>query len=1183
MMQHNLSHREQEVLRLIAYENTNDEIAEKLYISFQTVKTHRKNLLEKLSVKNTAGLVRRSFELGLLQIEQPMDALQPKEKGHWVFGFSILESRGLALKGFIIIGLHLGFLNPTFSQILNGEINWEVRLKSTYYAGETDPHIAGPNSLQDEPTFLFHAHDNTQPLETEFGVNFFTYSCTTIVEGPVPGVDLCVFWDRWHDGPFSCTNPAEATTWPGCDFAWHSSQGAPGTIIDTNYQVSASEIQLGIRLFEDDSYDGFSTDNGGPLRCNCTANIGRSDTGDDPMINAMYSFPIDGSKSLKVETWDVALADTASASVEIMFAFVNGHTRAKPLQFGELAYNSTVSHANTSFDVEGNWNVYRNTSANGDGTRVYSFSVPADGAEVDIDVDTENNDGSYVAVYRSGPSSASLVAATSFGINDLPPISFCRKHPDDTDPTPFTTYRIEIQTNERDAFTISLQTGPTSGCLANIENQLLTDQYRVEFGLPDQTACATGSSYQTYGQRLETDFNNLINSTIIQNFHLLHKGEESVNGLFVEFLPLVINLTKTVRVYHYRQDLSILGASNDLVLALLEEHPMPSGTQFLATNYQLQPPTGSAGDAIVFEIFTGSGDNKLVIAAPLLVTGIDVTSGVLGETVKPDQIDLILYDPPGGESFATFVQDFAVCRTVTRSFTEGSGSNGELKVKFGVKGSLGFIVNTDFELSTSTNLNTTFTRDTSIGVSYRECTKISAGFKTSDDVTGIGDKADLFIGTGEQWEWGFQDSIGLDMTCNLTRDSSFITAVKGETQFVWTKSKIESEMLELQDSITYYQNLINGDPNTAAEIRLDKARKEEQLRIWTEVLNNYNAKKANMSNSISPFNWSLGGGANFYAETVEVSNARSSESNLIFDQAAGQDFTALIGATGIEGGFRVLMNNQISGSITKDSSKSTTIHYEYKDGPGDSHVGVITRDPDFGTHIFHLSNTSKTSCPYEGGVARDQPFIGVSCSPQGPFLDKIYIENINSASEVTLYVQVCNNNMQEARNTSWRLDGNSRNIKYQFNGQAGQQIFNLGFFAAGHCDIMELTFDMNNNNGSYNGLTFRLYPACLEDFETALLDESDDIVVNLTYGGVGNYPTGMIQNCGGCVGTMELNASSGILDGIYTAGSQITLKAGTQFGVGKNITLDAPVVLFEQDNAVPATTILTIKQDGCQN
>lgn len=69
-MNHLISEREKQILFLIAYENTNDQIAEKLYISFETVRTHRRNLLEKLSVRNTAGLVRKSFELGLLPLEK---------------------------------------------------------------------------------------------------------------------------------------------------------------------------------------------------------------------------------------------------------------------------------------------------------------------------------------------------------------------------------------------------------------------------------------------------------------------------------------------------------------------------------------------------------------------------------------------------------------------------------------------------------------------------------------------------------------------------------------------------------------------------------------------------------------------------------------------------------------------------------------------------------------------------------------------------------------------------------------------------------------------------------------------------------------------------------------------------------------------------------------------------------
>ncbi len=64
-----LSARELEVLKLIVQENSNPEIAEKLFISIRTVDTHRRNLLQKLGVKNTAGLVKYAIQKGLIDQE----------------------------------------------------------------------------------------------------------------------------------------------------------------------------------------------------------------------------------------------------------------------------------------------------------------------------------------------------------------------------------------------------------------------------------------------------------------------------------------------------------------------------------------------------------------------------------------------------------------------------------------------------------------------------------------------------------------------------------------------------------------------------------------------------------------------------------------------------------------------------------------------------------------------------------------------------------------------------------------------------------------------------------------------------------------------------------------------------------------------------------------------------------
>jgi DNA-binding NarL/FixJ family response regulator len=51
-----LTEREVEILKMVALENSNTEIAEKLYISPKTVETHRKNLMKKIGVRNSLGI-----------------------------------------------------------------------------------------------------------------------------------------------------------------------------------------------------------------------------------------------------------------------------------------------------------------------------------------------------------------------------------------------------------------------------------------------------------------------------------------------------------------------------------------------------------------------------------------------------------------------------------------------------------------------------------------------------------------------------------------------------------------------------------------------------------------------------------------------------------------------------------------------------------------------------------------------------------------------------------------------------------------------------------------------------------------------------------------------------------------------------------------------------------------------
>ena len=61
-----LTRREKEVLSLIAEGYTNPEIAKQLFVSTETIDSHRKNLLAKLNVRNTATLIKFAIENKLL-------------------------------------------------------------------------------------------------------------------------------------------------------------------------------------------------------------------------------------------------------------------------------------------------------------------------------------------------------------------------------------------------------------------------------------------------------------------------------------------------------------------------------------------------------------------------------------------------------------------------------------------------------------------------------------------------------------------------------------------------------------------------------------------------------------------------------------------------------------------------------------------------------------------------------------------------------------------------------------------------------------------------------------------------------------------------------------------------------------------------------------------------------------
>lgn len=62
-----VSEREKDIIRLIADGLSTQEIGEKLFLSTHTINTHRKNILSKLNVKNSAGVIRYGIQTGIVK------------------------------------------------------------------------------------------------------------------------------------------------------------------------------------------------------------------------------------------------------------------------------------------------------------------------------------------------------------------------------------------------------------------------------------------------------------------------------------------------------------------------------------------------------------------------------------------------------------------------------------------------------------------------------------------------------------------------------------------------------------------------------------------------------------------------------------------------------------------------------------------------------------------------------------------------------------------------------------------------------------------------------------------------------------------------------------------------------------------------------------------------------------
>lgn len=744
--------------------------------------------------------------------------------------------------------------------------------------------------------------------------------------------------------------------------------------------------------------------------------------------------------------------------------------------------------------------------------------------------------------------------------------------------------------NEKPPRLFSLSLVDFDGGGLRFDYQANSDNYDISLGLPPVVHCGNGQSGGSLDtNELSSTINNIIANTSFENFHILPQQTNTTLSLFVGFNSSILSLAKTVKIKHYRTE---LGTGNK-ELATLETYNVSANEPSLVTNFFFEPVSGSINDALLITVETGSGDNFSSVIIPIFVTGIDYTVPVLGTAIAPEIPKLVLHDPPGDLSSSAFSEGVSFCRTVSESITDAQGISSEFNVKLGIKGDLGFIYTTSYEFYVQFSVGMEIETTQSMEQSYEQCITTTTGFQTSDlpDVGSIGENGDIFIGYGERLVYGVEKNYFLDsVTCTMDSVLTFAYASDGATNFVYTA-------LDIQNDIIAQQNVLDNIASTAA----DKAIAQNQIDVWTKILANNSeniASATNLNESIT-----MTGGGQSTTSTTEVSTTEISKLtyDIVLETSDGVSTLLDVGGSGFSGGVEfTLTNSKGIGSETSSGSTKMISYTLIDDDSGDLFNVDIYRDREYGTPLFKLANGSKTSCPYEGGIKRDQPNLSSDsqCSFQNGSKE-LFVDDLDPNLSAVFDLNICNNSA-ESRSYILELSNNTNGANVSVANTALNNVNSLIEFTldAGACQSPILTIGrnpalpMNGQNGYdpsydvYNDLTFLLYPKC---GGSPIEDEADIAKISVTFGRSGDYLFGD-EDCDGilniddpdtCNDMKILNADSGEIDGVYNAKSNITIQSNTLIGAAKNILLNAPEVLIEHSNEIPLSTIFTISSSGC--
>ncbi len=412
-------------------------------------------------------------------------------------------------------------------------------------------------------------------------------------------------------------------------------------------------------------------------------------------------------------------------------------------------------------------------------------------------------------------------------------------------------------------------------------------------------------------------------------------------------------------------------------------------------------------------------------------------------TGGPDEVTMILRDPGGSNSFATYSTGTTTSHTKTHQFDHMLGENMEMELSAGIEltffaGSMFFATETKFDIDATVSKGIEISEKFNYDGSSTTTTTMTEEFSTSSDWDWTGAQADVFIGTGTNYIIGEATKLGYtfatDGTATLEAKDILTQGTGFTTAFNYTQNTIENVMipnlvnlrnqliepmgsnLTPDTKVAKYESLVpDGDPNFGKKdyykmidptdisgvkyVRDSVSYYNMQIDTWLQHLANNEKAKVQAINNRSKWlvqNKSIDGGSSY---TSSVTNDTETTNTYGTTTEAKMDLKVSAG-TKLNGiGYKVTSTTTSTSSYqyTTGSSETTsqTVGYTLaEDGDDDVLTIDIFKAPDNMGPIF-VTKGGRTSAPYEGQEVTKyyQPGTEISAATKQIEVPKISVKN----------------------------------------------------------------------------------------------------------------------------------------------------------------------------------------------